>query len=139
MSFVNLLELIYPIGSIYCSTSDTSPASSVGGTWTKIEDAVLRSGDKIGYIGTDTHNITTSEMPSHRHIASGVWGVTCSQSMNSGNIDAAYKNKGNLVYGSNVYQNVGGGKQCRLSSVLTTVLFGTELRRFFGGDVNGIY
>ena len=114
MSFVNLLELIYPIGSIYCSTSDTSPASSVGGTWTKIEDAVLRSGDKIGYIGTDTHNITTSEMPSHRHIASGVWGVTCSQSMNSGNIDAAYKNKGNLVYGSNVYQNVGGGQAMSL-------------------------
>lgn len=114
MSFVNLLELIYPVGSIYCSTSDTSPASSVGGTWTKIEDAVLRSGDEIGYVGTDTHNITTSEMPSHRHIASGVWGVTCSQSMNTGNINATYLNNGNLVYGSNVYQNVGGGQAMSL-------------------------
>ena len=111
MSFINLLELIYPVGAIYCSTSDTSPASSVGGTWTKIENAVLRSGDEVGYIGVDTHNITTSEIPSHRHIASGIWGVTCSQGMNTGNMNASYNNSGSgtLTYGQYVYKDVGGG------------------------------
>ena len=140
MAFINLLELIYPVGAIYCSTSDTSPASSVGGTWTKIEDAVLRSGDEAGYTGADTHNITISEIPSHRHIASGTWGVTCSQGMNSGNMNATYNNNrtGNLVYGSNIYKNVGGGRLCRLFNALTTAIFGTEPLKhahLVGGDV----
>lgn len=36
-NFVNLLDIIYPVGSIYFSTSSVSPASSVGGTWTQLK------------------------------------------------------------------------------------------------------
>lgn len=36
MAFVNLLSVVYPIGSIYFSTSSTSPATFVGGTWSRI-------------------------------------------------------------------------------------------------------
>lgn len=32
-NFVNLLDIIYPIGSIYIATNDVSPANTVGGIW----------------------------------------------------------------------------------------------------------
>lgn len=32
-NFVNLLDIIYPIGSIYIATDDASPADIVGGIW----------------------------------------------------------------------------------------------------------
>ena len=40
-NFVNLLDIVYPIGSMYFSVIDVSPANSVGGTWEQIKDAVL--------------------------------------------------------------------------------------------------
>lgn len=67
MSWINILNVIYPVGSIYCSTTNISPASSIGGNWTQIQNAVLRSGDSVGYTGSDTHAITEQEMPSHSH------------------------------------------------------------------------
>ena len=36
-----LLNLIYPVGSIYMSVSDTSPATFLGGTWERIQDKFL--------------------------------------------------------------------------------------------------
>jgi hypothetical protein len=67
MAWINLLDVIYPIGSLYFSNKATSPASIVGGSWTKIEEAVIRSGNTVGYMGEDEHAITIDEMPSHRH------------------------------------------------------------------------
>ena len=70
MAFINLLQVIYPVGAIYCSTVNTSPSSIIGGTWTQITDAVLRGSTSIGYVGMDTHSITTTEMPAHNHSGS---------------------------------------------------------------------
>lgn len=70
MAWTNLLEIIYPIGSIYISTANVSPASLIGGQWTAIQGAVLRgqnTEEQVGYIGNDTHILTTTEMPSHQH------------------------------------------------------------------------
>lgn len=68
MSWVNLLDVIYPVGSIYCSTSPASPAGIVGGSWSEIENAVLRSSNEdAGYTGSDSHVISTSEAPTHTH------------------------------------------------------------------------
>lgn len=36
MAYVNLLEVVYPVGSIYMTTLDTSPAETIGGTWTQL-------------------------------------------------------------------------------------------------------
>ena len=61
----------YPIGSIYLSVNNTSPASLFGGTWEKIQDRfLLASGSSylLGATGGEKeHTLTISEMPSHDH------------------------------------------------------------------------
>lgn len=61
----------YPVGSIYVSTKDTSPAELFGGTWKAIEDVFLYcAGPKhaVGETGgAETHTLTVDEMPSHTH------------------------------------------------------------------------
>lgn len=67
-NFVNLLDIIYPVGSIYFSTSSTSPASSVGGTWIQIKDAnIAAKGNKYtnDYIGS--YKIDKKQLPHHAH------------------------------------------------------------------------
>lgn len=149
MAFVNLLEAVYPVGSVYISTVNTSPSSLIGGTWAQISNAVLRASNAIGYVGSDSHAITINEMPSHNHvdgrIRGGASGDTAMRSAYaamdssaSGNYGAWFGSGYNGVDNVRI-QTEGGGKQCRLSSALTIALFGTEPRKFFGGDVNGVY
>lgn len=71
MSFVNLLDIIYPIGSMYMSFNDTSPASIVGGSWDKIVDKCLRASDDTSVGGSDIHTLTTAQMPAHSHTIAG--------------------------------------------------------------------
>ena len=68
MSWVNLLDIVYPIGAIYFSRDSTSPASIIGGSWTQIQGAVLGAvGESIsnGYGGDKT--ISIDQMPKHKH------------------------------------------------------------------------
>lgn len=71
MAFVNLLDIIYPVGSIYMSTYATSPASIVGGQWEQVQGRFLL-GSSNGYPvlstgGEEEHKLTIDEMPSHSH------------------------------------------------------------------------
>ena len=68
----SILDLTYPIGSIYMSINNTSPATLFGGTWEQIQDTFLLSagstytaGDTGGH---STHTITINEMPTHSHL-----------------------------------------------------------------------
>lgn len=38
MAWVNIVELIYPVGAVYTSADSTSPADLFGGTWEDISD-----------------------------------------------------------------------------------------------------
>ena len=77
---------LYPVGSIYMSTENTSPASMFGGTWEQIKDCFLwATGDTTSITYTQngvsvtrsltagsragelTHKLTVNEMPSHTH------------------------------------------------------------------------
>lgn len=40
-NFVNLLDIVYPVGSVYITFSNVSPVDSVGGSWEKINDKFL--------------------------------------------------------------------------------------------------
>lgn len=67
MSFISLTDLIYPVGAIYQSNDDTSPASLFGGTWVGLYNCFLWNayGSEAG--GSSTHTLTVNEMPSHDH------------------------------------------------------------------------
>ena len=65
----NMVDLIYPVGSIYMSANDTSPSTLFGGKWERIKDRfLLAAGDtySAGSIGGEAaHKLTVDEMPSH--------------------------------------------------------------------------
>lgn len=66
-----ILNIVYPIGSIYMSVESTSPASLFGGSWTQLQGRFLigaSSSYTAGSTGGEaTHVLTVSEMPSHNH------------------------------------------------------------------------
>ena len=66
-----LLNLVYPVGSIYWSSNNTNPATLFGGTWTQIKDRfILAAGDYYSNGATGgaaTVTLTVSNMPSHTH------------------------------------------------------------------------
>ena len=67
-NFVNLLDIVYPVGSMYFNTNNTSPASTIGGTWVQIKDAnIAAKGNKYTseYIGS--YKINKKQLPHHAH------------------------------------------------------------------------
>lgn len=70
MAYVNLIDLVYPVGSIYHSTSETSPTTLFGNTWAQITDRFLfgqGSKDNGTTGGEESHTLSIPEMPSHAH------------------------------------------------------------------------
>lgn len=64
----NILQYVYPVGSIYMSVNDIDPTTLFGfGTWEKIKDTfLLSSGDnyQIGEMGGEVeHKLTYEELP----------------------------------------------------------------------------
>ena len=56
-NWVNLLEVVYPVGSIYMSFNSTSPSSFIGGSWEQITDMFLLPSTSSGEEGGQpTHN-----------------------------------------------------------------------------------
>lgn len=71
-----LLDIFYPIGTIYESVKPDNPATFMGGTWSRFgngrvlvgvdeNDADFNTVNKTG--GEKTHTLTIPEMPSHTH------------------------------------------------------------------------
>lgn len=71
MAFINMLEVVYPVGSVYISTTATSPASFIGGTWEQVKGAVLGATGANSFGNAATYGgglkISTNQMPSHNH------------------------------------------------------------------------
>lgn len=65
-----LLDVIYPVGSIYLSVSSTSPQTLFGGTWEQLQDRFLLGAGSYsaGATGGEVnHTLTVAEMPAHNH------------------------------------------------------------------------
>ena len=72
---LQVLQAVYPVGSIYCSYSNTSPATLFGfGTWTKIEGRFLLGANATYGLGSTggaaTVTLTVNQIPAHNHSAS---------------------------------------------------------------------
>lgn len=76
MGAPHILNLAYPVGSIYMSINNVNPSKFFGGTWEAFaegktligvnsEDNDFNVPEKTG--GEKTHTLTTAEMPSHYH------------------------------------------------------------------------
>lgn len=67
----NMVNVIYPIGSIYMSINSTNPETLFGGTWEQIKDTFLLSAGDTYEAGStggeDEHTLTIDEMPKHSH------------------------------------------------------------------------
>lgn len=85
---VNILDLVYPIGSIYISTSEINPGGGVfGGAWeawgsgrvplgvnasdSDFNTAEKTGGNKTHLHSTGSHTLTTNEIPEHMHKGTG--------------------------------------------------------------------
>ena len=66
-----LLDAVYPIGSLYMSVNAADPNTLFGGTWERLKDRfLLAAGDTYaaGATGGEAaHTLTVEEMPSHNH------------------------------------------------------------------------
>jgi len=100
-------DFIYPVGSIYMSVNNTSPATIFGGTWEQIKDTFLLSaGDTYtaGATGGEaTHTLTTDEMPSHIHSIHDVGAAGTGTAIYGGV-------RLNQVYANNNSGSTGGGQ-----------------------------
>ena len=68
----SILQQVYPVGSVYVSTSSVSPSTLFGfGSWEQIKDTFLLAAGEThtaGSIGGEAeHKLTIDEMPSHTH------------------------------------------------------------------------
>ena len=67
-----LLNLIYPVGSIYMSTSNVSPSVFIGGEWEALDDGRVLIGAGSAHPagetgGEEEHTLSEGEIPSHNH------------------------------------------------------------------------
>ena len=63
----HILDVVYPVGSIYMSASSTNPATLFGGTWQRIKDTFLLAAGSTYAPGASggeaAHKLTASELP----------------------------------------------------------------------------
>ena len=98
-----VLNTIYPVGSLYLSTSSTSPATLFGGNWTRIQDRFLLAAGSNYQAGKESASGTgtsaTVNIPKHKHLtplitgdgAFGFWTRGDKESVTSTNrVGAAY-------------------------------------------------
>ena len=71
-----LLDMIYPVGSIYMSVKNTNPGTLFGGTWAawgagKVPVGINTADDNFNTVektgGASTHKLTTAQIPAHSH------------------------------------------------------------------------
>lgn len=92
----SIVDLIYPVGSIYMSVNSTSPQTLFGGTWVQLEDTFLLGAGSTYTAGSTggsaSHTLTTDELPAHTHGSE-----TLSGSITIRAIDSVTSNNTNLL------------------------------------------
>ena len=121
-----LIDRIYPVGSIYISTSSTfNPQNVWGGTWRKTADGrcLIGANDTypLGSTGgstthkhsTNYHSVTANEMPSHNHYSTNGWSGYASNRVGGGVFLTLGKDKSDR---GGIYKDTASGLNSTLSS-----------------------
>lgn len=102
----SLIDLIYPVGSIYMSVNNASPQTFFGGTWARIQDRFLLAAGSTytagGTGGSATHKLTVDELATHYHD-----GISVDEYFNSHRM--AYSNQDHVGTGSSAYWTMNPG------------------------------
>ncbi len=137
----DILNILYPVGSLYLTTSAANPQTTLGGTWTLVapgkclvgydaNDGDFNEVEKTG--GEKTHKLIIDEMPSHRHSL-----ITRFATQWNGAGGAAIQ--GSSTTNINPYdfdwiENTGGGFHTTTYHPTLLSKFGKEQLRQKGGD-----
>ena len=94
-TFDGIIDIVYPIGSIYMSVNSTSPATLFGGTWEQIEDTFLLASGTT-YCNGDTGGSADATLVLHNHSTNdtGEYFVT-SENTGANNTRVTYSSSGN--------------------------------------------
>lgn len=135
----NLLDSVYPIGSIYMNFNDVSPSTIFGGNWERWaigktliginkNDTNLASANLTG--GEKAHTLTTSEIPSHTHGQVSLTGTV---------FDIGSQSSGEHIWGSGVNTDraVSGNARGYCSSSESNVYDGFQVTATHTHDTQG--
>ena len=95
-----ILQKIYPVGSIYTSMNSTNPSDLFGfGTWEQITNRFLYCADSSGNTGGSS-TLSVSNLPSHSHTFNGVTATDSVEfrSTSNGNVIENYGKNGILLF-----------------------------------------
>jgi hypothetical protein len=70
----NLVDVFYPVGTVYTSFNSTDPSILFGGTWESIVDRFLYCANIVGGSGVigESTKITIANLPAYNHRSSGL-------------------------------------------------------------------
>ena len=110
-----LLDIVWPVGSVYLSAAETSPQTLFGGTWEQIKGRFLLAADDghpAGSTGGEAqHALTAAELPQHTHGydytgQSDVTGVTAIRVYDGDSRLNEYKGKATSNCGGQAHNNM---------------------------------
>lgn len=131
----SIVDLVYPVGSVYMSVNSTSPATLFGGTWEQIQDSFLLSAGSTYTAGntggsashthtTGDHKLTANEsgMPSHGHADTFSVDEKSAISITSSGAHGHSANYRSVYNGSSTYSAVTGtgGTATTTSAIVNT-------------------
>ena len=121
-TWTTLLDVVYPVGSVYITGSTTSPASTFGGTWSQVKSGLIGCAGSTGLAANlstgGSSTISVEQMPSHNHLtvssgkgfnASSGNGYTTVNLFDWGNVNEVYTGKagnGQSYYPAHISFNV---------------------------------
>lgn len=71
-NYVSLLDIVYPVGSVFISNNSVSPASIIGGTWAKLDnETFICSGQAGARGGTNAQKLSIGNLPSNVWLTGG--------------------------------------------------------------------
>lgn len=121
MAFTNLLTAMFPVGSVYLSTTSTSPSSTIGGTWTQVKGATLAATGANSFAGGASFGgnlkINANQLPSHTHkvymhnpLSGAYWNAAFGGDENAAQISFSWTGSTDTRDGLVARENTGGGQ-----------------------------
>ena len=124
LNATNLLDNVYPIGSIYMSVNSTNPSTLFGGTWVAWGEGRV----PVGVDTNDTDFDTVEEiggskfLQAHRHRMAVPWAQSGSQGRGYP-LSQAQQNYYNYVGGEDIMEEAGTGNSGNLQPYITCYMW----------------